>query len=143
MAQPDGEFPTVVGPDAVFKGELTFEKGVRILGRFEGQISTKGQLHVAEGAKLLADVSAGNIQVDGEVKGNLTATGKVQLKSSGKLEGDLRTARLEVMDGAVFIGHCVVGQQAGKGEPAAGEGARVSLAAPGEKAKVPAEAGKK
>ncbi|MFQ6048484.1 MAG: polymer-forming cytoskeletal protein [Phycisphaerae bacterium] len=129
MAQPDDKFPTIIGADARFKGELTFEKGVRLLGQFEGQISTKGQLHVAEGARLLADVSAGDIQVEGEVKGNLTATGKVQLKSSARLEGDLRTARLEVMEGAMFVGNCLVGQQAMAKGPARPETAAPARAA--------------
>ena len=40
--QVDGEFPTIIGPDAIFKGELSFEKGVQILGKFEGKIATKG-----------------------------------------------------------------------------------------------------
>lgn len=115
--QADGEYPTIIGPDAIFKGELSFEKGVRILGKFEGKIATKGELHVAEGARVSADIEAGIIQVEGQVKGNLTASGKVQLKSSAKLEGDLRTARLEVVDGAVFVGNCVVGQQAVPKEP--------------------------
>ena len=107
----DGEFPTTIGADARFKGELEFDKGVRLLGTFEGSITTKGRLHVASGAKLNAEVNAGDVQVEGEVRGNLNATGKVHLKSTAKLEGDLRTARLEVAEGAVFIGKCVVGPQ--------------------------------
>jgi cytoskeletal protein CcmA (bactofilin family) len=110
------EFPTIIGADARFKGELEFEKGVRLLGSFEGAISTKGRLHVASGAALSAEVNAGEIQVEGEVKGNLNATGKVHLKSTAKLEGDLRTARLEVAVGAVFVGNCVVGPQNGTRE---------------------------
>ena len=38
MAQTNDEFSTTIGPDAVFKGELSFEKGLRLLGKFEGQI---------------------------------------------------------------------------------------------------------
>jgi cytoskeletal protein CcmA (bactofilin family) len=112
-AEGNGEFPTIIGADAKFKGELDFEKGVRVFGQFEGQIRTKGQLHVAQGSRVAADVSAGNIDVDGDVKGNLTAAGKVHLKASAKLEGDIRTSRLEVADGATFIGNCVVGPQEG------------------------------
>ena len=116
----DGEFPTTIGADARFKGELEFDKGVRLLGKFEGSISSKGRLHVASGAKLNAEVKAGDIQVEGEVRGNLHASGKVHLKSTAKLEGDLRTARLEVAEGAVFVGKCVVGPQEGvKGQMAA------------------------
>lgn len=109
MPDSNGEFPTVLGPDASFKGELKFDKGVKLLGRFEGTIQTKGLLLVAEGAKLTADVNAANVSVDGEVKGNLNASDKVHLRSSARLEGDLNTSRLEVADGAVFIGKCVVG----------------------------------
>ncbi len=113
MPEVDGEYPTIIGADAVFKGTLKFEKGVRLLGRFEeGHISTKGRVHVAEGAALFADVEAGEIQVEGEVKANLTANGKVFLKASAKLEGDVRAGRLQVEEGASFVGNCVVGPKA-------------------------------
>jgi cytoskeletal protein CcmA (bactofilin family) len=105
----NGEFPTIIGADAVIKGELAFEKGVRLLGKFDGEITTKGNLVVADGATLAGEVKAGSVQIDGQMTGNLEATGKVKLSASAKLEGDLRTARLEVADGATFIGKCSVG----------------------------------
>ena len=109
MADSKDEYGTVIGPDARVKGELEFEKGARLLGTLEGQVTTKGDFLVADGAKLQGEVQAGNIRLDGEVHGNLNATGKIQLSASAKLEGDLHTARLEVADGAVFVGRCVVG----------------------------------
>ncbi len=111
MSESNGQYETVIGADASFKGELKFEKGVRVLGRIEGQITTKGDLHIAEGGRIKADVSAGNVQIDGRVEGNLAATGKVLLNASAQLEGDLRAARLEVAEGAVFVGNCRVGPQ--------------------------------
>jgi len=109
MAEANNEFPTTLGADAVFKGQLQFEKGVRLLGKFEGEISSEGQLIVADGATLTGEVKAGSIKVDGQVKGNLTASGKVQLSASARLEGDLHTNKLEVAEGAVLVGRCVVG----------------------------------
>ena len=106
----DNEFPTVIGPDAKFKGELSFEKGVKHLGQFEGTIQSKGHLVIAEGAKLAGDVTAGSVDVQGEVKGNLNASSKVRLTQTARLEGDLHTAKLEVQEGAVFVGRCVVGR---------------------------------
>lgn len=105
----NGEYPTVIGADAVIKGELAFEKGVRLLGKFDGEISSKGNLLIADGAVLSGDVKAGSVQINGSMSGNLEATGKVKLAASAKLEGDLRTARLEVADGATFVGKCSVG----------------------------------
>lgn len=109
MSDSNSEFPTTIGPDAVFKGQLHFEKGVRLLGKFEGEIDSPGQLVIAEGATLNGDVKAGTIRVDGNVKGNLSAQTKVQLTASARLEGDVQAQRLEVAEGAVMIGRCVVG----------------------------------
>lgn len=138
----NNDFPTIIGPDARFKGELSFEKGVKHLGQFEGTIQSKGHLVVAEGAKLAGDVKAGSIDVQGVVKGNLTATSKVRLSTTARLEGDLQTSRLEVQEGAVFVGRCVVGTNgstSGASAPSGGTGASKSS---GKEAQ-PAVAGKK
>lgn len=78
-------------------------------GVFEGEINSKGNLLVAEGALLRGDVKAGTIRIDGQVKGNLTASTKVLLSSSASVEGDLTAARLEVAEGAVMVGRCTIG----------------------------------
>jgi cytoskeletal protein CcmA (bactofilin family) len=110
----DTEYPTVIGPDAKFKGELAFEKSVRVLGQFEGQISTKGTLQIANGAMVQADVEAGNVTVEGEIKGNMAASDLIELKDSAKIQGDIRCERLVVTEGASFVGHCHVGNGAAK-----------------------------
>lgn len=108
----ESEYPTVIGPDAKFKGELHFEKSVRVLGAFEGQISTKGTLEVAGGAEIQADVEAGSVMVEGEIRGNLAASDLVELKESARIQGDIKCNRLVVTDGASFVGHCHVGNGA-------------------------------
>jgi len=110
MSEVNEQYPTILGADAKFKGELSFEKGVRIEGTFEGQINSKGALHVAEGAKLTADIEAANVTIEGECKGNLTVAEKLHLMATARLEGDLKTNRLEIADGAIFLGKVVVGQ---------------------------------
>jgi cytoskeletal protein CcmA (bactofilin family) len=121
------EFPTVLGPDAVFKGELSFEKGLKLQGRLEGKVNTTGKLHIAKEAKMSADVEAGAIVVEGEVKGNLTATDRIELKSSARYEGDLQASKLVVEEGAAFCGHVSVGPDAVK-KSGANNQPRVSVA---------------
>ena len=111
------EFPTILGPDASFKGELNFEKGMRLMGRFEGKITTPGRLHIAKEAKMSADVDAGAIIVEGEVQGNLSASERVELKQSARYQGDLTASKLVVEEGAAFVGHVSVGPEAQKGTP--------------------------
>ena len=112
------DFPTILGPDAAFKGDLTFEKGMRLHGKFEGSILTGGKLHVTKEAKMQADVDAGSITIEGDVKGKLSASDRVELKNSARYEGDLTASKLVVDEGAVFSGHVTVGPDAVKGKPA-------------------------
>jgi cytoskeletal protein CcmA (bactofilin family) len=116
------DFPTVLGPDANFKGELSFEKGMRLQGKFEGKINTPGRLHVSREARLGADVDAGAIIVEGDVKGNLSAADRIELKSTARYEGDLRASKLVVDEGAIFAGHVTVGPEAIKNRPPQGAG---------------------
>ena len=113
--QGNSEFSTILGPDASFKGELTFEKGMRLIGRFEGKVTTPGRVHVAREAKMNADVDAGGIIVEGEVHGNLSAQDRIELKTSARYEGDLRASKLVVEEGAAFSGHVSVGPDSVKG----------------------------
>ncbi len=105
----ENDFPTIIGADAKFKGDLSFDKSVKVLGSFEGRIDTKGDLVVASGGMLQADVEAGNIIIEGELNGNVAAKDMVELKESARLQGDLRCERLIVTEGARFVGHCSVG----------------------------------
>ncbi|MEM1012360.1 MAG: polymer-forming cytoskeletal protein [Planctomycetota bacterium] len=110
----DQEFTTVLGPDVSIKGELSFEKAVRLQGKFEGEVRTGGLLHVDREASLTGDVKAGNVRVDGTVRGNLSANGRIELKESSDHEGDLTAGKLIVEEGAVFKGHVTVGPNAVK-----------------------------
>ena len=112
-----GDFPTVIGPDASFKGEMSFEKGLRLMGKMEGKVNTAGRLHVAKEARMNADVEAGAIVIEGEVRGNLVAADRIELKQSARYEGDLTASKLVVDEGAVFSGHVSVGPDASKPKP--------------------------
>ena len=124
-----GEFPTILGPDANFKGELSFEKGMRLMGKFEGKVNTPGRVHVAKEAKMSADVEAGGIVVEGEVHGNLSANDRIELKQSARYEGDLRATKLVVDEGAIFNGHVSVGPDSVKGRPPERAGERPGMGA--------------
>jgi len=146
----NNEYPTVLGADAVFKGELAFEKGVRLLGKFEGEIDSGGQLLIAGGASLNGNVKADTIRIDGNVKGNLDAKAKVQLSESARVEGDVQAARLEVAEGAVLVGRCMVGvnghaaKSSDKGVSATSSSQRSSVTSQGKvKQGMPAVAGKR
>lgn len=123
------EFATIIGADAQFKGELTFQGGVRIDGLFEGSVTTPGKILVSREGRLKAEVKAGSLVVEGQIEGNATVKDRVELRATGTLKGDLKAAKLNVVEGATFVGRCEVGAGAGA---VAGEGAAAHHAAAAE-----------
>jgi cytoskeletal protein CcmA (bactofilin family) len=126
------QYPTVIGADAKFKGELSFQGSVKIDGQFEGSIDTPGTVFVSQTGKVKAEMQAGNVDVDGNIEGNITSEGRVTLNASCKLKGDLKASKLQVKEGATWSGRCEVGPGAAKA-PAATPMRQISEAASGKK----------
>ncbi len=57
MSDTTTDYPTIIGADASFKGQMKFEKGMRLLGKFDGEVTTKGQLNVAEGTRRASSIA--------------------------------------------------------------------------------------
>jgi cytoskeletal protein CcmA (bactofilin family) len=109
MADTTQEFGTIIGADANFKGELSFDSAAKLLGKFEGSINAKGKVHVADGAQCKATVKAKEISVEGNVEGNVEAIDRVEIKTKGAILGDVTAARMVMADGASIDGHCRIG----------------------------------
>lgn len=107
--------PTRLGPGAfrvgeklAIKGEIVGEGDLELAGRFEGVIDVKGTVVVGDRAEVQADITASTIVVGGKVRGNLTATGRVEILPHGVLTGTLRTGSFAAADGASVKGEIVV-----------------------------------
>lgn len=116
------DFATVIGPDAKFKGELTFQGGVRVDGQFEGSIETSGKVFVSKGGELKAEVKANSLALEGRLVGNLAAQDRVEFRATGQMHGDVKAAKLLVVEGATFVGRCEVGPNVKAGTPAGKNG---------------------
>lgn len=115
------EFTTTIGPDASFKGELSFDTGVRIDGRFEGRLNAKGKLHIGKGAEVKGEIQVGSVLIEGNVRGNIIASERIELAATGQVMGDIRTPKLSVAEGATLMGNCTVSADALKPEAGARE----------------------
>ena len=94
----------VIGPTATFVGELKCDGGVRIDGVFQGSLETMGNVIVGEAAKVVADLVGRNISISGAVKGNITASGRLEILSTGLVWGDIQVASFLIDEGGVFSG---------------------------------------
>jgi cytoskeletal protein CcmA (bactofilin family) len=100
---------TVVGPSVKIQGDLNSEGNIKIEGQVTGKVKTTQGVYVNEGAKITADVHAGNAVIGGEVLGNLKISGHLILQSTAKINGDISCQIFRVEDGAQFTGKCVMG----------------------------------
>jgi excisionase family DNA binding protein len=98
----------VLDVDASMQGTLNFKDPVnlRINGKFDGNLETKGNLTVSPTAQVFADIIGDNIIIGGKVKGRITAKERLTLLPSAVVEGDIYPVRLNVAEGAVFEGRC-------------------------------------
>ncbi len=93
----------VIGPDSVFKGELSSQGTVRIDGRFEGNISADCVI-IGETGAMLGDVASKALIAGGKLNGNIRASDSVEIQPKGEVYGDIVACRLAVAEGAVFEG---------------------------------------
>ena len=89
--------------DVKIKGSITLQKELLIDGKVQGQINSNGVVTIGESADIHGEIKVKSVTVYGYVHGNITAE-RCELKSTCTLEGDLKTPRLIVEEGATFIG---------------------------------------
>ena len=114
------EIIAFLGKGTEFKGIITYEGTVRIDGKVEGEVITKGTLVVGESAVIDAEIMAGTVVCGGRINGNITAATKVHLLSPAILNGSVRTPVLIVEEGVKFNGTCEMGKVEGPGAPGMG-----------------------
>ncbi len=94
-----------IGKSLVIKGEVTGSESLYIDGRVEGSINLAGnRVTVGRNGVVSANINAREIVVLGKVRGNLTASDRVDIRSDGSLTGDVVAARISIEDGAFFKG---------------------------------------
>lgn len=95
---------SVLGPGIVWHGSINGSGGVRIEGAFEGEIALRGILVVGETGRVTCqNVRANTVIVAGAVRGNIT-TQKLEIRSSGRVWGDVVTTAFVTEEGAFLRG---------------------------------------
>src|SRR3954470_19097223 len=83
---------TVIAAGLTIDGKIEGAGHVRMAGRFKGDVNVDGDLTIEQGAKITGSVRAATVTVGGELDGNIDAASRVELTSTGVLNGDLKAA---------------------------------------------------
>lgn len=95
---------SVIGPGVVWKGKLSGKGGVRIEGTLDGDINLQGMLVVGETGRVTCETLRANVVVvAGAVRGDITAE-KLEIRSSGRVWGNVITAAFSTEEGAFLRG---------------------------------------
>ncbi|MFZ5809933.1 MAG: bactofilin family protein [Chloroflexota bacterium] len=101
---PQAQINSVLGPGITWKGNLSGSGGIRIEGALDGEIALRGILVVAETGRITCEnIRANTVIIAGMVKGNITAE-KVEIRSTGRVWGDVVTAAFATEEGAFLRG---------------------------------------
>ncbi|MFZ0284806.1 MAG: polymer-forming cytoskeletal protein [Terriglobales bacterium] len=119
-----------IGKSLVIKGEVSGSESLYIDGRVEGSINLAGnRVTVGRNGVVSANINAREIVVLGKVRGNLTASDRVDIRSDGSLTGDVVAARISIEDGAFFKGGIDIRKA---GQKPNGEEAKPTVVSPTE-----------
>jgi cytoskeletal protein CcmA (bactofilin family) len=94
----------IIGRGTVIKGNLSGSGDVVVEGRVEGTVSLKDQLSIEPEGKVFADVEVENLEVHGEMSGDINAGDRVLIAATAKVVGDIKAPRVVIQDGARFKG---------------------------------------
>jgi cytoskeletal protein CcmA (bactofilin family) len=110
LRKKDGDVIGFIGKGVRIEGKVSFENDdtVRIDGSFKGEIDARGTLVVGEGGNVEGEIKVNSAIVTGEIRGLLSASSRVELKSPGRMLGDITTPTLIIGEGALFEGNCTM-----------------------------------
>ena len=104
MATPPERCADVMGAGSKWKGTLVVQDSVRIDGQVTGEVEAKGTIHISEGAQVDGKLRAAFVVIAGSFRGEVKALERVELLPKSKVQAELETKALNVIDGAIFDG---------------------------------------
>jgi cytoskeletal protein CcmA (bactofilin family) len=101
-------FASVIGCDLVVEGTITGATDLEIWGSFEGRLEIEGLVWMRPGSRLTGELVTTDLVVEGELRGTVTASSKVDLRATCRLEGDVTAARVAAAEGSHIEGRITV-----------------------------------
>ena len=99
------------------KGDIIAIGDIRIDGELMGNISAKGRLVIGPKGKIEGQIVCNNIEIAGYIKGKITASELINMKSTSQIIGDIIAGKLSVEPGSLFTGSCVMNSAKPLNEP--------------------------
>lgn len=95
---------TIVGAETIIEGKIIVQTSLRVEGEVHGDIECEGDITIGEKGLVEHSISSRNVTIAGTVNGEINASGKVHILSSGKLCGNATMTSIVIDEGGIFEG---------------------------------------
>jgi len=102
----EGKMTGFFDQDTFFHGDLSFKGSFRIDGNFKGKIDSDSMLIIGDTGNVEAEIKIGYVIINGEFKGNIQASEKVEIHEHGRVTGTINSPKMQVEDGAYLEVTC-------------------------------------
>jgi len=99
---------SIIGEGTRLSGEFDLNGLLRIDGEFHGKVRTKGKVLIGKNGIAECQIFAGTVVIGGKIFGDIFATERVILLSTGELVGNIKTPRIVIEEGVIFEGTCEI-----------------------------------
>ena len=106
--QIDIEANSSIGEESFFEGKFAIRGSLRIDGRFEGQSLLVDQLQIGPKGRVMTNIIATSVVVEGVIIGTIAASRRILLLSTARVLGDIKTPELIIQDGVILEGRCTI-----------------------------------
>ena len=120
-ARPAADGYSVIDDQLSISGDIQTEGTIRVDGRVEGTLHRVDTLIIGAGGKVVGDIEAREVVIGGELCGNLTVTGRVEVQSSATVQGDIHAAAVMLQEGGTVHGHVAIHPIGAGTQPSSGE----------------------
>jgi cytoskeletal protein CcmA (bactofilin family) len=109
---------SIIGEDIEIVGSIKCSSPIRIDGKLNGDLTCSGTAIIGNTAAVKGNMSVESVTIHGQIDGNVTARDRIELKSTARLHGDIKSKRLTVEDGVTFVGKSEVNPTGQAAKPA-------------------------
>ena len=111
IIEPESKLPNMIGQGTKIVGDIETNGDIRIDGQIEGNVNSKGKVVVGSNGLIKGEVFCSNAELAGSLNGKINVSELLSLKASSKINGDIKTGKLNIEPGAIFTGTCNMGNQ--------------------------------
>jgi len=95
---------SVISEEVEITGTVKSAGSIRIDGKLDGDLNCSGDATIGESATLKGNVHVNSVVIAGTLNGNVSAKDRIEMKSTARVNGDIKAKRLAVEDGVTFVG---------------------------------------